>query len=82
MKFKPSHSTTFMIEQAQREADGYFELSRPGSNNTDAVSVQVRRDARNVPHVTWAHRVPGNKGLPAEVTRDAVATTLENWRNQ
>lgn len=81
MKFKPSHSPEFMIESAQREHDGYFELSRPGSNNTDVVAVQVKRDARNVPHVTWERRVPGNNGLPAEVTRAAVATTLDTWRN-
>lgn len=81
MKFKPSHTPEFMIEAAKREA-GYFELSLPGSNSTDAVAVRVRRDQRNVPHVTWTHRTPGNKGMPAEVTRAAVAGVLDTWRGR
>lgn len=76
MKFKKEHTVEFMLQQAQNEADGYFELtlgtvSKTAITSRNCVSVTVRQSVTRP--VVW------RRGS-VEVTRRAVADTLASWR--
>lgn len=77
MKFKKTHTIDDMIHTANDEADGYFQVHYPGTD--DVLGVQVKRDTRNHPHVTWLRKPAGTKQY-VEVTRSAAAGVLDTWR--
>lgn len=80
MKFKKEHTAELMLELAQKEADGYIEItlgagpSKVKPNTRNHVSVTVTRQ-RGTPHprITW-------RRANVEVTRRAINDTLDAWR--
>lgn len=85
MKFKPSHTTAFMLTSARNEADGYFELTRGAARDTpptsqDHVSVTIRKGGFK--HLTTQHirgAIQWRRG-GIVVTGQAIADTLNKWR--